>query len=135
MPNAIGSDAGAASTHFGLEPRFNDTFSTPFINGSIRPTSKDDKLLMQKRRTIQKSIDLQDYLNYTTGLDYKKLPSATNPLPSNRSKPQPPKEKASLIDKINKNRFITDNDFENQKLEEQERSRKDKLRRLDEELT
>ena len=111
VPNAIGSEGGAASTHMGLEPRFNDTFSAPFINGSIRPTSKDDKLL--KRRTIQKSIDLQDYLNYTTGLDYKKLPSATNPQPSHRSKPQPPKEKTSLIDKINKNRFITDNDFEN----------------------
>ena len=114
-PNAIGSEGGGVSTHLGLEPRFNDTFSAPFINGSIRPTSKDDKLLMQKRRTIQKSIDLQDYLNYTTGLDYRKLPSATNPQPSNRSKPQPTKEgkTTSLIDKINKNRFITDNDFEN----------------------
>ena len=89
---------------------------------------------------MQKSIDLQDYLNYSTGLDYKKLPSSTNPQVSQRKQGQQKeggsqKTVVSLVDKINKNRFITDNDFERQKQEEQERSRKDKLRRLDEELT
>jgi hypothetical protein len=40
----------------------------------------------------------------------------------------------SLQDKIKKNKFITDNDNERQKLDEIERQRKEKLRRLDEEL-
>ena len=37
--------------------------------------SRDDakSVSTKHRRAIQKSIDLQDYLNFTTGLDYKKL--------------------------------------------------------------
>jgi hypothetical protein len=54
-----------------LEPRFNETFNGPFIskNGS----KEDATAKSNRRKAIQKSIDLQDYLNFSTGLDYRKV--------------------------------------------------------------
>lgn len=90
---------------------------------------------------MQKSIDLQDYLNYGTGLDYKKVTTTKNQLDSSRRNVQTQQvsqrdhvEKVSLQDKIKKNTFITANDNERQRLDEIERQRLVKLKRLDEEL-
>ena len=69
---AIASDAGGnfstneGPQRNGLEPRFNETLSGANF--------KDGAPFTAKRRGQQRSIDLQDYLNHTTGLDYKKVP-------------------------------------------------------------
>lgn len=83
----VGSEGlGAFSSQGGnstLEPRFNETFSAGNV---IRPGSKEggDTRSNAKRRAMQKSIDLQDYLNYSTGLDYRKVAAQRQEPPSRR---------------------------------------------------
>lgn len=135
----------------GLEPRFNETLNVGVMH---KVNSRDDAkpISTKHRRAIQKSIDLQDYLNFTTGLDYKKLATisikpngalatkkgdtarkdsisdAVNPLlDTNKGAP--------LFDKIAKNKYITEKDMMRDQEEERERKRQEKLRIIDAELT
>jgi hypothetical protein len=88
--------------------------------------SRDDakSVSSKHRRAIKKSIDLQDYLNYQTGLDYKKLNPVSMRQPINKtesvrkdSDPSPAIESSSLMDKISKNKYITEKDVERDKEE------------------
>lgn len=44
------------------------------------------------------------------------------------------KKMPSIVDKIKQNTFITDNDQEKQMLEEREKTRKEKFKKIDQEL-
>ena len=137
---ALTSDGGGAnSNHGGLEPRFNETFNGPFIskNGS----KEDGTAKSNRRKAIQKSIDLQDYLNFSTGLDYRKVQAKKAETTITKREVQTSQVSAregskpgELLDKIAKNKFITDKDIDKQRYEDNEKKRLEKLNEIDEQL-
>ncbi|CDW72692.1 UNKNOWN [Stylonychia lemnae] len=94
-----------------------------------------DSVRLSNRRQIQKSIDLQDYLNFQTGLDYTKVKmkfdknrKIKSSQVSNREPQNTIPQKTNLLaDQIKNNRFITEKDFENERLIKEEQTRRLKI--------
>lgn len=113
--------------------------------------SKDDaKSATSKRRGLQNSIDLQDYLNFSSGVDNKRVAaprirkaesttkreqtaqhSSRGKLEDNQNLREVAVRTPILFDKISKNKYITENDIEKEKREEGERRRVEKLKEID----